>query len=133
MDLISQLPFDLVSTKAITIHRADNAGAYVNMKWVPATKEDVVIQATVNERIKSEVTLILPDSLRTKKMVRLFSNSEIRQKEEPPINQDADDLTYKNEKYRVFKVECWDNVNGFSGWQAYAVKIDSQVLEVLGN
>lgn len=133
MDLISQLPLDLIKPEAVVLHRAANAGSYVNMKWVPAVKTNVTIQATVNERINSEITLILPDSLRTKKTIRIFSNSEIRQKEEAPLNQDADDLTYEGEDYRVFKVERWKNVNGFSGYQAYAVRIDSQVLEVLGD
>jgi hypothetical protein len=125
--LLKRPPSSLLKFKDLVLRRRTGNGSYVNMLWVPATTVPVTIKALYHSRISNTELVKLPETLRNKKLVRIFSGDEIRQKEEH-LNQDADEFTYLGEDYQVFKVEPWDDVSGFSGYQAYAVKKDVEVL-----
>lgn len=122
--------FDLLKPKPLTLRRKTNSGSYVKGIWVPAASSDVTISALYYEVMKKHELMFLPEALRTKKCLRIFTNDLIKQKEQIPVAQDADEFTYDGQDYRVIKVEEWNNVSGFSGYQAYALKIDTEVSTV---
>jgi len=123
--------FDLLKPKPLTLKRRATSGSYVKGTWVPSVViTNPVISALYYEVMKKHELMFLPEALRTKKCLRLFTNDLIKQKEQIPVAQDADEFTYNGQDYRVIKVEEWDDVSGFFGYQAYALKIDTEVSTV---
>lgn len=125
-----RIPFQLIKPKDFIIKRRANAGTYVRGKWVPATTTDITISALINERLKFSTIQMVPEALKTKRWIRIFTNDLIKQKEDSPA-QDADDILFGGQLYRVWRVESWGNVSGFSGYQALAVKVDTEVLSLI--
>lgn len=124
MDLISQLPFDLIKPKAFTIKRR-TSGEFIDGIWVQDASTDVVIQAVVSPCLRKSIIDILPDALRKRKVIRIFSNTELKEHIDA-ASYDADEITYNDKTYRVFHLGDWVDVNGYTGYEAYAVRVDTQ-------
>lgn len=130
MDLISQLPFDLIRPTAYTISRTaigefNEEGVYVKPDPIEVPAELVVYPYS-----KQTIVQILPEALRKKKVIRMHSNIELKELIDR-ASFEPDEITYNGQAYRVFKLGDWVNVNGFTGYEAYAVRIDTTELETL--
>ena len=130
MDLISQLPFDLIRPTSYTITRTavgdfDDEGVFVKP---PPT--EVPAQLLVSPCLKQSVLQMLPEALRKKKVIRIYSNVELKELIDK-ASFEPDEVTYNGQAYRVFKLGDWVNVNGFTAYEAYAVRIDTTELVTL--
>lgn len=126
MGMISQLPFDLIKPRAFTVKRR-GAGEFIDGIWTQDPSSDVVIQAVVNPCIEKSIIDILPEALRKRKVIRIFSNTELKEHIDA-ASFDADEITYNNQTYRVFHLGDWVNVNGYTAYEAFAVRIDVDEL-----
>ena len=132
MDLISNLPFDLVAPKPLTLLRR-GTGSYVNHKWVKGEPSEIEALVLLTPVIKQSSKNFLPEALRSKKTFRMYSNTELKDFQEGEVKQQADEFVLQSETYRVVLLGGWSDVNGFTGYEAYACKVDSDVLSVTGN
>lgn len=128
--MLKRLPFKLIKSTDYTIKRYGTAGVVTKGKYIRPTPTEIVIKAVVTPRVKSDITNLLPEALRKRKMIRILTNSELREQRKGAAYE-ADELTYDGEEYRVFKLGNWLNVNGFTAREAFAVQIDSKELTLL--
>ena len=129
MDMISQLPFDLIKPRSFTVKRR-GVGEFIDGIWTQEPSSDVVIQAVVSPCIKKSIIDILPEALRKRKVIRIFSNTELKEHIDA-ASFDADEITYNTQTYRVFHLGDWVDVNGYTAYEAFAVRIDTQEVEML--
>jgi hypothetical protein len=125
------MSFQLIKTKSLTISR-QAAGSYVKGKFVKGTPTPIVINAHMTPVIKQSMLQFLPESLRAKKVFRLMSNDLIKGFQDKEEKQQADEFTLGGESFRIVKVGEWENVSGYTAYEAYAIKIDSEVIAVYG-
>jgi hypothetical protein len=125
------MPFRLIKTKTLSILRY-GAGSYVKGKWTKGSTTTVPIQAIVSPVIKQSMLQFLPENLRAKKVFRLFSNTQLKGFQDKEEKQQADEFTLNGETFRIVKVGEWESVNNFTGYEAYAIKVDSEVLTAYG-
>lgn len=129
--MLAKMPFRLIRTKNINILRY-GVGSYVKGKWVKGSTTTVPIQAIVSPVIKQSMLQFLPENLRAKKVFRLFSNTKLNGFQDKEEKQQADEFTLNGETFRIVKVGEWEEVGTFTGYEAYAIKVDSEVLVVYG-
>ena len=129
--MLAKMPFRLIRTKNINILRY-GVGSYVKGKWVKGSTTTVPIQAIVSPVIKQSMLQFLPENLRAKKVFRLFSNTKLNGFQDKEEKQQADEFTLNGETFRIVKVGEWEDVGTFTGYEAYAIKVDSEVLVVYG-
>ena len=129
--MLAKMPFRLIRTKNINILRY-GVGSYVKGKWVKGSTTTVPIQAIVSPVIKQSMLQFLPENLRAKKVFRLFSNTKLNGFQDKEEKQQADEFTLNGETFRIVKVGEWEDVGTFTGHEAYAIKVDSEVLVVYG-
>ena len=129
--MLAKMPFRLIRTKNINILRY-GVGSYVKGKWVKGTTTIVPIQAIVSPVIKQSMLQFLPENLRAKKVFRLFSNTKLNGFQDKEEKQQDDEFTLNGETFRIVKVGEWEEVGTFTGYEAYAIKVDSEVLVVYG-
>ena len=129
--MLAKMPFRLIRTKNIDILRY-GVGSYVKGKWVKGSTTTVPIQAIVSPVIKQSMLQFLPENLRAKKVFRLFSNTKLNGFQDKEEKQQADEFTLNGETFRIVKVGEWEEVGTFTGYEAYAIKVDSEVLVVYG-
>ena len=129
--MLAKMPFRLIRTKNIDILRY-GVGSYVKGKWVKGSTTTVPIQAIVSPVIKQSMLQFLPENLRAKKVFRLFSNTKLNGFQDKEEKQQADEFTLNGETFRIVKVGEWEDVGTFTGYEAYAIKVDSEVLVVYG-
>lgn len=129
--MLNRMPFRLIRPKTINILRYGE-GSYVKGKWVKGSTTTVPIQAVVSPVIKQSTLQFLQESLRAKKVFRLFSNTPLKGFQDKEEKQQADEFILNGETFRIVKVGEWESVSSFSGYEAYAIKIDSEVLAVYG-
>ena len=127
--MLAKMPFRLIRTKNIDILRY-GVGSYVKGKWVKGSTTTVPIQAIVSPVIKQSMLQFLPENLRAKKVFRLFSNTKLNGFQDKEEKQQADEFTLNGETFRIVKVGEWEEVGAFTGYEAYAIKVDSEVLTV---
>lgn len=125
------MPFRLIKPKDITILRYPS-GTYTKGKWVKGTAAQVPIKAVVSPVIKQAELQFLPENLRAKKVFRLFSNTMLQVFQDKEDKKQADEFILNGETFRIVKVGEWENVNLFTGYEAYAIKVDSEVLSLYG-
>lgn len=119
------LPFSLVKPKIQTIRRYAPY-TIVSGEVIPATPVEVQVTCVITPVIRTSNLSFLPESVNTKKVIRIFSVEEIRQQEEKGKLWSADQLTVDGEDYTVIKVAPW-KVNNFVGYEAYAYKTDVEL------
>lgn len=130
MDLISQLPFDLIRPTAYTIVRTAVGSFNDEGVYVKPAPTNIPASLLISPYIKQEIIQTLPEALRKKKVVRIYSNVELKELIDRS-SFEPDEITYNGQAYRVFKLGDWVNVNGFTGYEAYAVRIDTTELGTL--
>ena len=129
--MLAKMPFRLIRTKNINILRY-GVGSYVKGKWVKGATTTVPIQAIVSPVIKQSMLQFLPENLRAKKVFRLFSNTKLNGFQDKEEKQQSDEFVLNGETFRIVKVGEWEDVGTFTGYEAYAIKVDSEVLVVYG-
>lgn len=129
--MLAKMPFRLIRTKNIDILRY-GVGSYVKGKWVKGSTITVPIQAIVSPVIKQSMLQFLPENLRAKKVFRLFSNTKLNGFQDKEEKQQSDEFALNGETFRIVKVGEWEEVGTFTGYEAYAIKVDSEVLTVYG-
>ena len=129
--MLAKMPFRLIRTKNINILRY-GVGSYVKGKWVKGATTTVPIQAIVSPVIKQSMLQFLPENLRAKKVFRLFSNTKLNGFQDKEEKQQSDEFVLNGETFRIVKVGEWEDVGTFTGYEAYAIKVDSEVLTVYG-
>ena len=129
--MLAKMPFRLIRTKNIDILRY-GVGSYVKGKWVKGSTTTVPIQAIVSPVIKQSMLQFLPENLRAKKVFRLFSNTKLNGFQDKEEKQQSDEFVLNGETFRIVKVGEWEDVGTFTGYEAYAIKVDSEVLTVYG-
>ena len=130
--MLTSQPFRLIKTTPYVIKRYGDgvdAGEFVKGKWVKGDSSEITIDALVYPTIKKDLVSILPEALRRRTMLRIFSNFEFKSLESSGYS--PDELTYDGQTYRIWKCGAWINVNGYSGREAYALRIDSHELKLI--
>lgn len=128
--MYSRMPFRLIKTKTITVNRYSDTGDFIDGVYVKGIPTATDIKALVYPLIKQDIIEFLPEALRKRKVIRLFSNYELNEHNSQQAAE-ADELIYAGHSYRVFKLGNWIDVNGFTGRDAYAVQIDAKELSLL--
>ncbi len=126
----SRISFQHIKTKPITVTRRTNEGAVVDGVYIKATPTPVEIDALVYPLVKRDVIQFLPEALKKRKVIRIFTNQPLNEHNSQQ-QAEADEITYAGHSYRVFKLGDWIDVSGFTGRDAYAVQIDAKELSLL--
>ena len=127
----SRISFQLIKPKDLVVNRRPQ-GSYVKGKFVKGTPTQVTIKALISPVIKQSMLQFLPESLRAKKVFRLLTNDSIKGFQDKEEKQQADEFTLNGESFRIITVGEWIDVSAFTAYEAYAIKIDSEVLAVYG-
>lgn len=127
INMYKQLPFKLGKPTSITIQRFDKAAIVKGYVVKDATPTPVVIEALVTPVIKTTNLIFLSDSVRQKKVLRMFSNTELYMEDENDNSREGDEFVWENQRWRVIKCAPW-HVNGYEAYEAYAYKIDTEYL-----
>lgn len=115
--------FLLTNKISITIIRRV-AGSYVNGDWVDGTTSNVSISANV-QPVKPHELLMFPESERSKSWLRIFSDSLVRTQKEGAGGHDADEFTWKGERFKVMKVNDWlSGMSILEHCEAFCVRIE---------
>jgi len=122
---MQKFPFSLVAPTTQIIRRYAPY-TIVSGEIVQAAPVEVEVTCVITPVIKTSNLSFLPESVNTKKVIRIFSVDEIRQQEEKGKVWSADQLTFDGEDYTVIKVGAW-KVNNFVGYEAYAYKTDVEL------
>lgn len=128
--MLNRMPFRLIKARTVTINRYADVGDFVDGVYVKGTPTSTTIKAVVYPYIRQDVIDLLPEALRKRKVIRLFTNAELNEHNSQQ-GAEADELVYAGHNYRVFKLGNWIDVNGFTGRDAYAVQIDAKDLSLL--
>lgn len=128
--MLNRMPFRLIKTKTFTLNRYTTSGGFIDGVYTKGTATTIDIKAVVYPVIRQDIIEFLPEALRKRKVIRLFTNAELNEHNSQQAAE-ADELIYAGHSYRVFKLGNWIDVNGFSGRDAYAVQIDSKELSLL--
>lgn len=120
--MFNRLSFRLIKPKALDILRY-GSGSYVKGRWIAGTTTTVHIKALITPVIKQAQLMLLPEVARDKRVLRLYSNTPLLTFEGKQHEQ-SDEFIYNSEKFRIVKLGDWTDVNGFTGYEAYAYKLD---------
>lgn len=132
MSLLSQQPSSLIKKRSFNILRRSRDVTPPDGFYEPPAPTTVPIQALVYPVIKQDIVQILPEELRKRKVIRIFSNVELKEHIDGSLFE-ADELVYDGESYRVFRLAGWINVSGFSGYDGYAVRAEAKELSGMGS
>ena len=91
------------------------------------TPTDVVVEAFITPVIKTTNLTFMSDSVRQRKVLRMFSNTELYMEDEKNNAREGDEFVWENQRWRVIKCSPW-HVNGYEAYEAYAYKIDTRSL-----
>lgn len=120
--MFNRLSFRLIKPKALDILRY-GTGSYVKGRWIAGSTTTLPIKALVTPVIKQQQLMLLPEVARDKRVLRLYSNTPLLIYEGKQSEQ-SDEFIYNSDKYRIIKLGDWTDVNGFTGYEAYAYKLD---------
>lgn len=129
--LLSRMRFDLLKPKPLVITRY-GTGSYVNHKWVKGVNAPIDTLTLFYPIVKNSTKQFLPEGLRSKKCLHLFCNTELKDFQDGEVKQQADEFVFDGETYRIMKLGAWKDVSGYSGYEAFACKVDSEVLALSG-
>ena len=128
--MYKRIPFQLIKPNIIPVNRYPSEGEFVDGVYVRPVASTFNISALVSPCISKDVIQFLPEALRKRKVIRIFTNDELNEHNSQQAAE-ADELNYASHNYRVFKLGDWINVSGFTGREAYAVQIDAKDLSML--
>lgn len=107
----------------LTIYRRA-AGTFVDGDWVEGSLEEVATQVNI-QPLKGYEILQLPESERTRVWWKVYSADLLRTEKEGPNGWDADEFIWKNDRYKIMKLDDWQNAMGIlEHCKAYATRIE---------
>ena len=101
------------------------AGSYVSGTWVPAATTATTIRASVQPAKFSSI-MRLPEGLRTRGVVDVFSESELLAANEA-TGIEGDMVSWQGEQWEVQIVDAWldgHHAPELGHWRAVAVRVD---------
>lgn len=105
----------------LTIYRR-SLGSYVEGEWIEGSTIEVPVQVNI-QPLKGYEILQLPESERTRVWWKLYSADMLRTEKEG--SHDADEFVWKNDRYKVMKVDDWqDAMQILEHSKAYATRIE---------
>lgn len=84
-------------------------GAYVDGDWVEGSTTTFTAMINIQPMKPYEI-MILPESERTRSWWKLYSTEVLRTAKEG--SWDADEFTWKNDKYKIMRVDDWTSGMG---------------------
>lgn len=84
-------------------------GAYIDGDWVEGSTTTFIAMVNI-QPLKPYEILILPESDRTRSWLKLYSAQVLRTAKEGSWS--ADEFTWKNDKYKIMKVDDWTDGMG---------------------
>ena len=107
----------------LTIYRR-SAGSFVDGDWVEGEVEEVAVQVNI-QPLKGYEILQLPESERTRVWWKVYSADQLRTEKEGPNGWDADEFIWKNDRYKIMKLDDWQNAMGIlEHCKAYATRVE---------
>lgn len=99
------------------------AGSYVEGVWVDGA--ETVVETFVNiQPLKPYEILQMPEAERTRSWFKLYSAEPLRTLKEGTSGWAADEFVWKDDRYKIMKVDDWSNAMGIlEHYRAFAVKI----------
>lgn len=94
----------------LTIYR-QASGSFVDGDWVEGSVVEVVLQVNI-QPLKPYEIMILPEADRTRVWVKFYSADYARTLKEGTTGWDADEFIWKNDRYKIMKVDDWTNGMG---------------------
>lgn len=105
----------------LTIYRR-TSGTYVDGDWVEGSTTEVSVQVNI-QPLKPYEILQLPESERTRVWWKVYSADLLRTEKEG--SHDADEFVWKNDRYKVMKVDDWTSgMSILEHCRAQAVRIE---------
>lgn len=92
----------------LTIYRRAS-GSYVDGDWVEGSTTEVAVQVNI-QPLKPYEILQLPESERTRVWWKVYSADLLRTEKEG--SWDADEFVWKNDRYKIMKVDDWTSGMG---------------------
>lgn len=119
--------FLLTHKTPLTIFRKSE-GSYVNGRWVEGTTSEIVLQVNI-QPLKPYEIYMLPEADRTRVWVKFYSADYARTLKEGTGGWSADEFFWKNDRYKIMKVDDWTNGMGI----LEHVKIQAARIELTPN
>jgi len=94
----------------LTIFRKSE-GSYVNGRWVEGSTSEIVLQVNI-QPLKPYEIFMLPEADRTRAWVKFYSADYARTLKEGTGGWSADEFIWKNDHYKIMKVDDWTNGMG---------------------
>lgn len=98
-------------------------GSYVDRRWVEGVSEPVTIKNVNIQPMTDAQKLILPEAVRTKEWLKIYSPSEIRQFKEGADGHDSDKFEYEGVMYEVIKARHY-GMGVLNHYKALAVSLE---------
>jgi hypothetical protein len=111
----------------LTIYR-QTSGSYVDGEWVDGTTTEIILQVNI-QPLKPYEIMMLPESDRTRNWVKFYSADYARTLKEGISGWSADEFIWKNDRYKIMKVDDWTNGMGI----LEHVKIQAARIELTPN
>ena len=113
----------------LTIYR-QVAGSYDGDtgEWVEGSIAEVVLKVNI-QPLKPYEIMMLPEADRTRVWVKFYSADYARTLKEGTSGWDADEFIWKNDRYKIMKVDDWTNGMGI----LEHVKIQAARIELTPN
>jgi len=107
----------------LTIYRR-SAGSFVDGDWVEGEVEEIAVQVNI-QPLKGYEILQLPESERTRVWWKVYSADQFRTEKEGPNGWDADEFIWKNDRYKIMKLDDWTNgMSILEHCKAYATRVE---------
>lgn len=107
----------------LTIYRR-SSGSFVDGDWVEGEVEEIAVQVNI-QPLKGYEILQLPESERTRVWWKVYSADQLRTEKEGPNGWDADEFIWKNDRYKIMKLDDWTNgMSILEHCKAYATRVE---------
>ena len=107
----------------LTIYRRLQ-GQYVDGIWVEGSTEEIEIQVNI-QPLRSHELLQLPEAERTRSWWKGYTADYVRTEKEGPNGYDADEFIWKDDRYKIMKVDNWlDGMGILEHCKFQAVRIE---------
>ena len=102
--------FLLTHKTPLTIYRQES-GSFVDGDWVDGSVTEVILEVNI-QPLKPYEIMMLPEADRTRVWVKFYSADYARTLKESAAGWSADEFIWKNDRYKVMKVDDWTNGMG---------------------
>jgi hypothetical protein len=119
----SRPKFFRIGTVQLPIFRKSSDGYYSDGEWVEADADQTLtIKANV-QPLKYSETKMFPESLRTKKWMKLITEEEVREDREGNNGWEADEFEWQGDRFKVMQVRNFAMGN-LDHYSSLAVRIE---------